>query len=286
MTFLPDGLVWLASFPKSGNTWLRILLANLSAAHDGPADINALHVRGGGIASGRPTFEADMLVDPSLLTDDEAERMRPAFHDFRARRKEPQFVKTHDAFTCLPDGMPVLGSAARGAFYVVRDPRDVAVSYSFFFDVDLEQATLELGTADLDLPASRLQFRQKLLGWSGHVRSWLDQRTVPVHVVRYEDLLADTAGELRRALDFVGAQASAEEIARTVDHSAFAELRRQETERGFRGGGSPRHKFFREGRAGAWRERLPSVLARKIERDHGEIMARLGYDRAAMGTAA
>jgi hypothetical protein len=139
---------------------------------------------------------------------------------------------------------------------------------------------------DLDLSASRLQFRQKLLGWSGHVRSWLDQRTVPVHVVRYEDLLADTAGELRRALDFVGAQASAEEIARTVRHSAFAELHRQETERGFRGSTSPRQIFFREGRAGAWRERLPSALARQVERDHGEIMARLGYDRAAMGTAA
>jgi hypothetical protein len=260
------------------------LLANLKAGNDEPADINA--IGSDAIASARPIFEDDMLVDPSLLTDDETERLRPAFHDFRARRNDPQFVKTHDAFTCLPDGTPVLGSSARAALCVVRDPRDVAVSYSFYFAVDLEKAARDLGNERLTLSASRLQFRQKLLGWSGHVRSWLDQRIVPVHVMKYEDLLADTAGELRRALDFVGAQASAEEIARTVRHSAFAELRRQETERGFRGRGSPSQMFFREGRAGAWRERLPSALARQIERDHGEMMARLGYDRAAMGTAA
>ena len=286
MTGLPDGLVWLASFPKSGNTWLRVLLANLSAAHDGPADINAPRTRGGGIASGRPPFEEDTLVDPSLLTDDEAERLRPAFHDFRASQKDPQFVKTHDAFTRLTDGTPLLGSGARAALYVVRDPRDVAVSYSFFFDVDLEEAADELSDVDLVLPASRFQFRQKLLGWSGHVRSWLDQRSVPVHVVRYEDLLTDTAGELRRALEFVGVHASSEEIAASVRHSAFAELRRQEAERGFRERGARAQMFFREGRAGAWRERLPAALARKIERDHGEVMARLGYDLTAMGTAA
>jgi hypothetical protein len=284
MTPLPDGLVWLASFPKSGNTWLRVLLANLTAGNDGPADINAL--RSSGIASARPPFEEDMLIDPSLLTDDEADRLRPAFHDFRAREKGPQFVKTHDAFTCLADGTPLLGSGARAALYVVRDPRDVVVSYSFFFETDLERATRELGNEGFTLPASAMQFRQRLLGWSGHVRSWLDQRTVPVHIVRYEDLLADTAGELRRALDFVGARSSAEEIARTVRHSAFGELRRQETERGFRERGSRHQMFFREGRAGAWRERLPAALARTIERDHGEVMARLGYHREAMGTAA
>jgi hypothetical protein len=168
----------------------------------------------------------------------------------------------------------------------VRDPRDVAVSYSHFFETDLEKTARELGDAELVMPASPFQFRQKLLGWSGHVRSWLDQASVPVHVLRYEDLLSDTAAELRRALNFIGAQGTAEEIARAVRHSAFSELRRQESERGFRERGSRRELFFREGRAGSWRERLPAVLARKIERDHGEVMARLGYDREAMGTAA
>ena len=181
----------------------------------------------------------------------------------------------------------MLGCDARAALYIVRDPRDVAVSYSHFFEVDLERAACALGNEQLVLAASPLQFRQKLLGWSGHVRSWLDQRTVPVHVVRYEDLLADTAGELCRALDFVGAcNVGAEEIARAVRHSAFSELRRQEIDRGFQENRRRQQMFFREGRAGVWRERLPQALVRKIEQDHAEVMARLGYDLETMGTAA
>jgi hypothetical protein len=105
--------------------------------------------------------------------------------------------------------------------------------------------------------------------------------------MRYEDLLADTAGELCRALDFVGVHDfGSEEIARAVRHSAFAELRRQEIDRGFRDKGFRQQLFFREGRAGVWRERLPPAVARRIELDHGEVMARLGYDRETMGTAA
>lgn len=284
MSSQPDGLVWLASFPKSGNTWLRVLLANLTARQQAPADINTLRL--GGIASSRPAFEEDTLVDSTILTHSEAESLRPAFHDFRARAKGAQFVKTHDAFTCLADGRPLLGSTARAALYVVRDPRDVAVSYSFHFGVDLAEAVRQMADEGLTMPDGPYQLRQSLLSWSGHARSWLDQPHVPVLVIRYEDLLADTAGALRRALEFLGMVCSNDDVARAVGHSAFDVLQRQESESGFRERPLGSQAFFREGRAGAWRERLPPDLARRIERDHGDVMRRLGYDCACAGTAA
>jgi aryl sulfotransferase len=280
----PDGLVWLASFPKAGNTWLRVLLTNVLADHEQPTDINT--VRLAGIASSRPIFEDDTLVDSNLLTEPEAERFRPAFHDFRSREKGVQFSKVHDAFSHLADGTPMLGTGARAALYVVRDPRDVAVSYSHHFSLSLEEAVSKLADRELVLSSSPRQMRQTLLDWSGHVRSWLDQRCVPVHLMRYEDMLSDTAATLRRALDFLGISSSTESVARAVRHSAFAELRRQEQAHGFRERVSADRPFFREGRAGAWRERLSPELARRIERDHGEVMVRLGYDDEAMGTAA
>src|SRR6185503_281441 len=111
--------------------------------------------------------EDDTLVDSNLLTAREAERLRPAFHDFRAREKSAQFVKTHDAFTYLADGAPMLGTRARAALYVVRDPRDVAVSYSHHFHVSLDQAVRELADRELMLGPSPRQLQQPMLDWSG-----------------------------------------------------------------------------------------------------------------------
>ena len=64
------GIIWLASFPKSGNTWFRIFLANLAAGENGPADINNLDERGG-IASSRHEFEAATMLDSGLISHDD-----------------------------------------------------------------------------------------------------------------------------------------------------------------------------------------------------------------------
>jgi aryl sulfotransferase len=289
MPHLPDGAIWLASFPKSGNTWIRVLFSNLLANGTQPADINDLvHVslRRAILASDRRAFEHDMLVDTSLLTAGEIERLRPAFHDGQARAGGPgSLVKVHDAFTCLADGTPLLGRETRTALYVVRDPRDVAVSYAFHNHMDCAQAVADLGNTNLTLGPMAGQLRQRLAGWSGHVRSWLDQHQVRVHLVRYEDLLEDTAGTFRRAIEFLGLSCSDEEIAGAVQHAGFAELQRQERTHGFRERVGET-LFFREGRAGGWRQSLPPELARTIECQHADVMQRLGYKPEALEVAA
>ena len=99
--------IWLASYPKSGNTWFRMLIANLSATEK-PVDINRLTERSG-IASAREPFDYLTLIDSGLLTHDEADRLRPRVYE-ALRRGEPddeydvavqpqpvRFVKCHDA---------------------------------------------------------------------------------------------------------------------------------------------------------------------------------------------
>lgn len=289
MPHLPDGAIWLASFPKSGNTWIRILFSNLLAGDEQPADINKLvraDLRRANLAADRNAFEGEMLIDSSLLTTGEIDRLRPAFHDSQARAEGPgSLVKVHDAYTCLADGTPLLGRETRAALYVVRDPRDVAVSYAFHNHSDHAGAVAQLGDPELALGPTSGQLRQRLAGWSGHVRSWLDQRHIRVHQVRYEDLLEDTVGTLRRAVEFVGLECSEEEIAAAVRNARFDELQRQEREHGFRERVGTA-MFFREGRAGAWRETLPPELAQVIERDHGDVMKRLGYKPETLEAAA
>ena len=131
--------VWLASYPKSGNTWLRMLIANLSAKDDKPVDINDLAERGG-IASAREPFDHLLLIESGLLTHDETDNFRPRVYEELARGAEDdeydapdaapavRFVKVHDAYTLTPIGEPLLGGlrGAGGAIVIVRDPRDVA----------------------------------------------------------------------------------------------------------------------------------------------------------------
>src|SRR6185312_11521965 len=103
--------IWLASYPKSGNTWFRMLVANLSAK-DKPVDINNLPERGG-IASARPPFDYLLLIDSGLLTHEEIDCLRPHVYEelargaadvkYDSREGEPsgRFVRVHDAYSLI-----------------------------------------------------------------------------------------------------------------------------------------------------------------------------------------
>ena len=188
----------------------------------------------------------------------------------------------HDAYTSTPAGEPLLGQGvARAAVYLVRDPRDVAVSLAYHNSTTIDDAIKLMNTANGSFGGGRKglgpQLRQKLMGWSGHVTSWLDQTGVPVHIVRYEDLVAAPIECFSPALGFTGRPATTAEIERAVCHADFAELQRQEGEKGFAQRMSRTAPFFRSGRVGGWRDSLTAAQADAIEQCHGVVMARLGY---------
>ncbi len=291
--------VWLASYPKSGNTWFRMLVANLSAKDGKPADINDLPERGG-IASGRAPFDYLSLIDSGLLTHDEIDCLRPRIYEDLASGAQDdeydkpedappvRFVKVHDAYTLTPSGEPLLAGrhGADGAIVIVRDPRDVAPSFANHSRSSIDEAIRFMGDAQAAFcgKSGRLhsQLRQQLPDWSGWMESWLGQDDIPVHLIRYEDMKADTFGTFRRALDFAGRPASDDDIRRAVGYADFAELRRQEEEKGFsevpRPGASG--KFFRRGDVGAWRDELSAEQVARIEAAHAPMMRRLGYELA------
>lgn len=275
------GIVWLASFPKSGNTWFRIFLANLAAGENGPADINNLDERGG-IASSRHEFEAATMLDSGLLPHDVLDRLRPRVYEHIAgEAKEQRWIKVHDAYTKLPDGEPMLGRAAQAVVYLVRDPRDVAVSLAHHSNTTIGEAiTAMCDTGYAFCHSTRgqpNQLRQQLLSWSGHAQSWMDQSDVPVHAVRYEALHADPMTHFRAALAFAGRPVTDEEIARAIRHADFSELQRQEGERGFGEGPRRDAPFFRAGRVGGWKDVLSAEQVALIQSAHAPMMRRLGY---------
>ncbi len=278
-------IIWLASFPKSGNTWFRIFLANLAAGENGPADINDLDERGG-IASSRHEFEAATQLDSGFVGHDDIDELRrDVYHRIAAEVDHQRWIKTHDAYVMTPSGRPMFGVAGTRAVYLVRDPRDVAVSFAHHSSTTVDRAIELLNREDGALCASRTalapQLRQKLLGWSGHAASWLDQSDLPAILLRYEDMRAAPEARFAAALAFAGRDATPDEIARAVRHADFSELRRQESEKGFAERMSRTAPFFRSGQVGGWRAALTAEQVARIEEAHAPMMRRLGYELSA-----
>lgn len=274
--------VWLASYPKSGNTWFRAVFA---AWQTGKAvDLNQLGTKDtSSIASSRMRLEEGLGVVSSLLTADEIELLRPRADEVAdAGHHRPHLCKVHDALFTGAGGEPIVSVAAtRCALYVVRDPRDVALSYANHNQWDIARVVAEMAdehhTMARSAKAPSNQVRQRLGTWSQHVTSWLDDAPFAVHVVRYEDCITDPVATFTTALRFAGFDAHEDSVATAVDLTRFDRLAAQEATDGFRERPSKTDRFFRRGEAGGWRDELDDGLVAAIVHDHAAVMHRLGY---------
>lgn len=271
-------IVWLASYPKSGNTWLRAVYSALRSG--GEPNINRLE---GPAPVLRAIFDQAMALRSADLTPEEVDTLRPRADEVEAATVAGLLLqKIHDGLYQTPLGDLVVSTkATRAAIYIVRDPRDVAVSWAHHADVPMAAAVERLCSSRACLAGGgkslEEQVRQRLGTWSEHVRSWTERAPFPVHVMRYEDCLADAVSAFHAAFAFAGTRATAEDIRRAVGEASFERLRAQETDQGFRERQSARNPFFRAGRAGGWRSVLAPELAQQLLDSHGEIMERYGY---------
>ena len=274
-------IVWLASYPKSGNTWLRAFLANFENDGSAPANINNLAL--GGISSSRPLADDALGIECADLTHEEIDLYRPAFYrSMAARSAHTLLVKTHDAYTINSEGEPLFPSdVTKGVLYLIRNPLDVAVSFAYHRAEAFDETIARMGresSAFADRPDRlHIQLRQRLLSWSGHVLSWLDQRALRLHVMRYEDMCLHPIKTFMGAVRFLGMDENPDRVRRAVDFSSFEKLRCQEQKFGFKESPHGTAAFFRNGRAAAWRDALTNSQAERVMSDHGEVMGRFGY---------
>ena len=274
-------IIWLASYPKSGNTWFRVFLSNLLNDGDGPSDINDLERTP--IASARGMFDDITGIEASDLGADEIDRLRPELYlHLSENAEQPLFMKIHDAWTRLPGGKPLIPSEATAcALYFLRNPLDVAVSFAHHSGWDYDRTIekmADVSFAFCDRPR-RLhnQLRQKLLSWSGHVESWTGGPSFPVHVMRYEDMKTRPFETFEKAVSFMDLPYTGGQIEKALAHSAFDVVQKQEAQHGFREKSPASARFFRKGRTGSWREELNETQAERIVADHAQVMGRFGY---------
>jgi aryl sulfotransferase len=260
---LERNIVWIVSYPKSGNTWVRFLVCNLVfGVQDSAAALN---------------------------------RLIPDIHEFRTAPEPPSapvFMKTHFPYS---PAMP-LAACTVAAIYIVRDPADVMLSNYYYSQRDGSQRSA--GSAALaqyvdQYLAARGARRWIELGmgaWDDHVRSWLaTPRPFPLLVLRYEELLHEPLGGARRLCEFLGLVRSGEEVSRAVAGASFERLREIE-EQDIRS----QHvgicykpylrpsidaglRFMRAGRSGEAGSILTGEQQQRVYATFGPLMRELGY---------
>jgi hypothetical protein len=273
---------WLASYPKSGNTWMRLLLAAYFRERDDAFDINAPGVTNG-VAAARARFDEILGIDSAHLTDAEVKSLLPhVFTHMASAKPAPQWIKVHDAQARLPDGSWLFPPATSGkAVYIVRNPLDVAVSRAFHDGhEDMARAVEALCNPAAAIGGDgKQQLKQCLGDWSHHVRSWVDQSEIPVLTVRYEDMLDDAARELTRVIGFVFPDHPIDHarIEEAVANTAFDRLQSVEAAQGFRETTPRQKRFFRNGKAGGWVDHLTDEQVARVTACHRPVMRRFGY---------
>ena len=270
------GIIWIASYPKSGNTWVRLFLAALASGRD----VDLARMEGASsIASSRSLIEHHVDLTIADLARDEVADLRPATYRAIARTaRETLFLKAHDCFGRTPAGEALFPpEATRGVIHLVRDPRDVCLSLAPHVGVSTDRAIALMGReAHTTGKATRMQVAEVWGSWSDHARSWMEAE-VPRLTLRYEDMVADPLAQLGSIAAFCGLAADDAAIEAAVRATDFAQLAAKEAESGFRERPKGMARFFRSGRAGQWREALDGDQIRRIEDEHGAMMQRLGY---------
>ena len=280
------GIIWIASYPRSGNTWMRAFINALFRNLRDPAatdvDINNIE-EGGGVENAAALYPRFLGKPAFLATPAEIAAARPWVQAALAESAgRPIYLKTHNA-NGLDHGSPLINKAASlGAVYVVRNPLDIAVSYARFSDGTLDKTIERMATSGWGIARSRVnghdRVRVVMGSWSENVMSWTEPSHPAVLVVRYEDMVENprrTFGTIARHLR---TKPNRDQLARAIAATSFDRLRAQEVAAGF--AEKPEATgdlFFREGRVGQWRESLSEDQVGRIVAGHRAMMKRFGY---------
>ena len=267
-------IIWLASYPKSGNTWMRSLLAHYFMPKGQAPDINNLRQFTTG--DGRADFYA--MANGGTYDGQGIEdwlRVRPkALRLIAGSKPTHHFVKTHcQAITYMGQDL-IPSEVTAAAVYLLRNPFDVSLSYARHMNADVDTA-IDLMSRRENIMGSPEHIYDVLGRWDDHIDTWANAQGLAVHVLRYEDMLTKPGPTLRRLLqEFLRVKIDSPKLAYAIKATTFDALKKQEEKLGFVERPASSQSFFTKGTAGAWREDLTPAQVGRIGEEFGDVIAK------------
>ena len=273
-------IIWIASYPKSGNTWVRSLLSAYLYSDDGIFNFSLLKKI--------QQFPSEKFFEFFMKDFNNIKKQSNywiAAQDRINLSNEITFLKTHSALCTFENNPFTNKNNTKAVIYVVRDPRNIVTSvlnhYSF---KNIEESFDFIAKDQITIIGENIV--QYLGTWQQNYKSWRDLKFAPVLVVKYEDLINDTKKTFLSILnflsDFMDIKINKKKIVNSIDSCSFDSLVKKEKKEGFvealvHKESGKKIRFFNLGKKNNWENLLKPEIEEKIRLVFNKEMKELGY---------
>ena len=268
-------IIWIASYPKSGNTWVRSFLSNYFTKNESFNFSQLKKI----LKFPRRGLYKDLNINFKDFKNIAANWI--TMQEYINLQNEIVYLKTHNAMVTINNSKFTDSKNTLGFIYLVRDPRDVLLSYSSHLDISAEE-TFKLMEFDLSFEVSTYDqdFKDVILGsWASNYNSWKSFKSVTGLIIKYEDLITKTETSFFKIINYLNKinnlKIDTDKIKSCINNTSFNALKNLEADKGFSEKG--KNTFFRKGKIGDWKENLDPKIAKKIEAKFSKEMKELGY---------
>jgi len=277
-------IIWIASYPKSGNTWVRSLLSSYLYSKDGNFSFDLLKKI--------LKFPSKKYLEYYTKDFSDIKKVSEYWIAAQARinlynQNKSIFLKTHSALCTLENNPFTNKKNTQAVIYIVRDPRNVITSISNHFSHDIKESYNFMIDNNKILTTDNLGVGEVLGSWSNHYKSWKNIKFCPFLLIKYEDLINDTTNSLIIILNFlqkfIDIDINKKKISKTVENCKFDNLRNMEIQQGFEEAAySKKFKkkvnFFNLGKKNNWKNLLSPEIEKKIKKTFSNEMKELNYN--------
>ena len=277
-------IIWLASYPKSGNTLLRSILSSYFYSQEGDFNFENLYK-----ISQFPILPQFMRLGIDVDNEEEVfKNFINAQNLINEESKKAKFFKTHSSLCKIYGSSFTDLKNTLGAIYIVRDPRNVVTSFAHHYDLTIDQATDALIDKDRFMTRSAKSCSAFLGSWSFNYNSWKDlDKNNKYLLIKYEDLVNKKKSTLLKVFKYLqtlGVEFKFDmvKLNKSIKATEFDKMQNLEKKEVFYEGvidpkTGKRKAFFNLGPKNDWRKILDDKNRIKIEKNFEKEMIELGY---------
>tara|TARA_B110001454_G_scaffold41269_1_gene40579 strand:+ start:403 stop:1248 length:846 start_codon:yes stop_codon:yes gene_type:complete len=279
-------IIWIASYPKSGNTWLRSLLSSYFFSKNGVFNFNQL--------DNIKQFSCKNLnsseINSSNYQTIVSKNWIPT-QEIINKDKKIHFLKTHNAICSINGNSFTNQNNTIAAIYIIRDPRNVITSISNHYNLSLQDSLEFIKNKKKIIFPNKKKINNHddfnfISNWSDHYSSWKNINFAPIKIIKYEDLTRDTNKTFISILEFLSKfikfNFDKSKIKNSIDSTTFDKLAEMEREVGFAESSdstlnSKKIRFFHLGNKNTWSNLLDKNVSHDIDDFFKKEMKTLGY---------